>query len=146
MYGDAARDVRDAALAFIRTCPLAIRLDPGVLACHGSPERVAEVGWDAAVLSRELTARDLAVGGTAFRLVWGRDFRQENADALAKCVDAEILIHGHEPCPQGFSVPNTRQIILDCCGRNACYLILPIGQRLTHAEIVKRIRRLYAED
>ncbi len=146
MYGDAAPDVRDAALAFIRTCPLALRVDSGVFACHGSPERVAEFGWDATVLSRELTAEDLAGGGTAFRLVWGRDFRQENADALAKCVDAEILIHGHEPCSQGFCVPNTRQIILDCCGMNACYLILPIGQRFTHADVVKRIRPLYAAD
>lgn len=146
MYGDGARDVRDAALGFIRTCPLAMRLDQGVFTCHGSAERVAEFGWDATVLSRELTAEDLAVGGAAFRLVWGRDFRQENAEALAACVGAEILIHGHEPCSQGFSVPNTRQIILDCCGPNACYLILPIGQRLTYAQVVESIRPLYAGD
>ncbi len=144
MYGDMAEAVRDAAMAFIRTCPLALRLEPSVFVCHGSPERVDEVGWDPSVLAREPTAEDIAVGGAAFRLVWGRDFRQENAEALAECVGAEVLIHGHEPCVQGCSIPNSRQVILDCCGKNACYVILPIGRHLTHAEVVEQIRHVYS--
>jgi hypothetical protein len=55
---------------------------------------------------------------------------------------AQLLINGHEPCPQGFAVPNPHQIILDCCGTNACYVILPVDQPLSQAEVVDRIRLL----
>jgi hypothetical protein len=133
-------------MAFIRTCPVAARLEPSVFVCHGSVERVVEDGWDPTVLSRELKPQDCAVGGAAFRMVWGRDFRQENAEALARMVGAEVLIHGHEPCPRGYAVPNSRQIVLDCCGMNACYLILPLGRQFAHAEVVELIRPLYAAD
>jgi hypothetical protein len=78
-----------------------------------------------------------------FDLVWGRDYRQENADAFARLVDASVLVTGHEPCPDGFSTPNRTQVILDCCGDRAAYLILPVEDRSwTQAEVVERIRKL----
>ena len=75
-------------------------------------------------------------------MVWGRDYRAENAKAFAKKVSATTLIHGHEPCPEGYSVPNDTQIILDCCGEKASYLLVPLGQSFTHAELVARIQKL----
>jgi hypothetical protein len=53
-----------------------------------------------------------------------------------------VLIHGHEPCPDGYRAPNGRQIILDCCGRPACYAILSPGEKLTQAHVVERIERV----
>jgi hypothetical protein len=125
---------------------LALRLESGVFVCHGSPDCVAEAGFDCSVLSQPLTAEDLSVGGNAFRLVWGRDFRQENARALARCVEAEVLIHGHEPCAAGFLVPNDRQVILDCCGVNACYVVLPVNGTLSQDDVIRRIRRVHGRD
>ncbi len=142
MYGDALDDVREAFAEFLGTCPLAARLANRVFICHGSPAEVDRQGFDAGILQRPLQPQDLQVGGDAFRLVWGRDFRPANAEALAAAVDADVLIHGHEPCEHGFAVPNERQIILDCCGAPACYLILPVGETLTHQQIVQRIQRL----
>ena len=60
-----------------------------------------------------------------------------------KGVGADILIHGHEPCEDGFSAPNERQIILDGCCSHAAYLIVPVAQKLTHREIVGRIQSLH---
>ncbi len=142
MYGDALDEVREALAEFLGSCPLAARLANRVFICHGSPADVDRDGLDAGILERPLQPRDLQLGGDAFRLVWGRDFRPANAAALAAVVDADVLIHGHEPCEQGFAVPNDRQIILDCCGVSACYLILPVGEQLTHSQIVERIQRL----
>jgi hypothetical protein len=144
LYGDAAVDVREAARAFLRTCPLAARVDQGVFVSHGSPDCRDSEGWNKKILTRPLTAADSAVGGDAFRLLWGRDFDQPNADRLAKHLEADVLIHGHEPCSGGFAVPNSRQIILDSCGMNGCYLLLPIGKRWTQAELVSRVRQIYA--
>jgi hypothetical protein len=139
MYGDAADRVRKAYQDFIASCPLAVRLGGSVFICHSTPEGVDENGFDATIFERPLTPSDMANHGPVFQLVWGRDFREQNADAFAKLVKAEVLIHGHEPCPTGFRAPNSRQIIIDCCNQPACYVILRPGDRLTQAHIVEHI-------
>jgi hypothetical protein len=75
-------------------------------------------------------------------MIWGRDYRPENAREFAKLLKANVLIHGHDPCPEGFRIPNDTQIILDCCGDKACYLLLPTSGSLTHKQIVDRIKPL----
>jgi len=146
MYGDDSQRVRDAAMRFLQTCPVAMRLDSGVFVCHGCPNLVAENGFDADFFSRALTPEDMVIDTDVFRLVWGRDFRQENAEAFAKCVGARVLIHGHEPCPEGFAVPNNLQIILDCCRTKACYVMLPVSGDLSHEEVVDRIRYVFGDE
>ena len=66
----------------------------------------------------------------------GRDHWADNGRAFAAVVGANLLIHGHEPCPQGFATPNDTQVILDCCGPRASYLLLPVSEPLTHADLV----------
>ena len=142
MYGPATEKVREAYTAFIRSCPLAVSLPGGVFVCHTLPEKCDSRAFDRDILQRPLEAAELLEHGDVFNLVWGRDYRAENARAFAKQVGAKVLIHGHEPCPEGFSVPNDTQIILDCCGQPACYLTIPMDRQYSHAELVGRIQRL----
>lgn len=139
LYGAATERMRAAYIRFIATCPLAVRLETGVFICHSAPEHVDRDGFETEVFERPLTKEDLGPSGSVFQLVWGRDFRQENANAFAALVGAQVLIHGHEPCLNGFSVPNDKQIILDCCGRRACYLILPLNRTLSQAEMIDQL-------
>ena len=145
MYGAAAEKVYEAYRRFLRSCPLAVRLPQGVFISHSLPEDVDTVGFDPSVFTRELTAEDYAEWGEVFRLVWGRDYRGENARAFARLVGAKILISGHEPCYEGFMAPNDLQVILDCCGQPAAYVILPVGEELSHDEIMERVRKLGEE-
>ena len=55
---------------------------------------------------------------------------------------AEVLINGHEPCTDGYSTPNSRQVIIDCCNDKACYVILPTDRSWTQADVVERIAKL----
>jgi hypothetical protein len=141
-YGDAASGIREAAMQFVGSCPLAVQLSNGIFVCHGSPNLVDEEGFDIGVFDRPLTPDDLRGGGAVFRLVWGRDFRAENAAAFAALVGAKLLIHGHEPCADGYAAPNPQQIILDCCSQNACCLLLSLGETPTHQQLLQRIRPL----
>jgi hypothetical protein len=143
MYGLAGERVRLAYLEFLASCPLAVRLASGVFVSHSLPDNCDREPFDASILERPLCCNDYRSGSPAFKLVWGRDFRSANADAFARQVGAEILIHGHEPCEAGFSAPNARQIILDGCCSQASYLILPVAEKLTHADIVNRISALH---
>jgi len=142
MYGPATEEVRAAMFPFLRSCPLAARLPGGVLATHSTPEQVATEGFDKDIFHRQLVDDDFLGRGSLFRLVWGRDYRPENAQEFAELVDAKVLINGHEPCPNGFAAPNDTQIIIDCCGDRAAYVILPTDQELGHAEVLRRVQKL----
>jgi hypothetical protein len=129
-------------MGFLRTCPLAIRLPGDVVVCHSLPENLENTDFDASVLQRELDMEDFQPHGSLFNMLWGRDYREENARRFAKQIGASVLIHGHDPCPQGHKTPNDVQVILDCCARPASYVVLPLDKPLDHAQVVKRIEQL----
>ncbi|MEN6459157.1 MAG: metallophosphoesterase [Thermoguttaceae bacterium] len=143
MYGPSNEDVRQAYLGFLWSCPLAVRLSQGLFVSHSLPEKSDSREFDPSVLLRELQPADCSEEADVFRMLWGRDYRRENAAAFVERVGAKLLVTGHEPCTtEGFIVPNDRQIILDCCGGKAAYVILPVGQALGQAEIIDRIQML----
>jgi hypothetical protein len=142
-YGPATEKIREAYFPFIRSCPLALRLPGGVFVSHSVPEKVDLHSFDLSIFTREIEPAEYYERTAVFELVWGRDYRLENAEAFAELVGAQVLINGHEPCPEGYSTPNPFQIILDCCGDKACYLVLPTSvAQFSQADVVKRIRKL----
>jgi hypothetical protein len=142
MYGSETERVREALLGFLSTCPLAVRIAGGVFVCHSIPEGIDERPFDRTIFSRPLDPLEFYERGDIFHLVWGRDHRPENARAFAELMGARVLIHGHEPCSEGYAVPNPHQVIIDCCGDRACYVVLPTDRVWTQAEVVARIQRL----
>ena len=95
-YGPSACEVREAQLAFLHSIPLGVRLPNDILVTHSSPSSVDLHGFDISIFERELRPDDLRENGPAFQLVWGRDYRPENAAAFARLMNAKILIHGHD--------------------------------------------------
>ncbi len=141
-YGPASEKVREAYCEFIRSCPLAVRLPGGLFISHSIPQSVDGQPFDASIFSRKLDDADWLEQAEIFELVWGRDYRQENAQAFADLVGARLLVNGHEPCSEGFSTPNELQVILDCCGDKACYVIVSTDRTWTQDELVRQIRWL----
>lgn len=139
MYGPASEEVRLAYVRFLWTCPLAVRLPSGIFVSHSLPEGTDGQGFEPSVLLRELRREDCVEQADVFRLLWGRDYRRENAQAFMELVGARLLITGHEPCSEGFVVPNDAQVILDCCGPRAAYAILPVAAELSQSQIIERI-------
>jgi hypothetical protein len=142
MYGAASEMVRLAMMPFFQSCPLAVRMPQGVFISHSVPEFADARPFDTTIFTRKLEASDYAEHAGVFQLVWGRDYRQENAQAFADLVDANILINGHEPCLDGYTVPNDLQIILDCCAEKASFVILPLEGPLSHLDVVRSIQKL----
>lgn len=125
--------------AFIGSCPLGVILPGDVLVCHSCPEEVDVLGFDATIFERPWTVDDLTEGGPVYRLVWGRDYRRENAEGFMDCTGMNYFIHGHTPAPRGFNTPNERQLILDCSSRPASYALLPLGVPLDRMKIVDHV-------
>jgi hypothetical protein len=142
MYGPAVEKIREAMARFIQSCPLGAWMPGGLLITHSIPEKVNTRRFDRTVFTRRLDPLEYHEHTSVFDLVWGRDYREENAAGFARLMEAAVLINGHEPCPEGFSVPNRFQVILDCSGETGCYVILTPDRHWTQAEIVERIRPL----
>jgi hypothetical protein len=142
MYGPAAEKIREAFSVFFRSCPLAVRLPGGVFITHSIPENVDRRQYDISVFHRKLQPAEFFERDAVFELLWGRDYRADNADTFARMVGANVLINGHEPCQEGYATPNPTQVILDCCSDRACYVLLPVGPELSQQEIVARVKKL----
>ena len=142
MYGPAAEKVREASFGFIRTSPLAVRISGGIFVSHSIPEGVDVRPFDKSIFGRELDWAEYCGRTAVFELVWGRDYRPENARAFAEIMAAQVLINGHEPCEQGYATPNPTQLILDCCGERGCYVILPTDREWSQGAVVERVQRL----
>jgi len=142
LYGAGSESVRLACLDFLRTCPLGIKLASGVFICHSAPEGSDRESFDAGIFQRPLAHEDYEPYGPVFQLVWGRDFREKNAEAFAKLVQAQVLVHGHEPCPEGCRVPNRWQVIVDSCCDRASYVVIPTTGNVSQQDVIDRIRRL----
>jgi len=143
MYGDQINMVRRAQLEFLSSLPIAIRVNDDMMVTHSLPKECDQDPFDVGVFDRELTDYDLRCGGAIHRLVWGRDFRQENVDAFAEQTGIEMFITGHEPCQMGFAAPNTRQIVLDCCNQMGKFMVVPVGEKLSQQELVDHIHWLH---
>jgi hypothetical protein len=144
LYGCATDSIRAAMAEFLKSCPLGVRIGERVLMTHSLPERLDAPGdkFDWSIFTREIRDDELLPKGSVFRLVWGRDFRPENAAIFAKKMNAEILLNGHEPASAGFDLPNSTQIVIDSCHEQGCYCLLPLDRRLTHAEVIAQVHSL----
>jgi len=142
MYGEAADQVRESFMPFLQTSPLAVKISGKVFISHSIPEKCDENPFDKTIFNRELDPDEFWDQSGVFQLVWGRDYREENAKAFAELVNAEVLINGHDPCPEGSAKPNDMQLIIDCCGDEARYVIIPTDGDLSHAAICDGVTKL----
>lgn len=143
-YGKDSEEVRLAMVGYLESCPLAVRVSNNIFFSHSIPDRL-DTGalFDRTIFYRALDpGSDFLRDGSVYRLVWGRDYRQENADIFAEMVGAEILVTGHDPALDGYKFPNARQIVLDCCGPSACCMLIPTDGSVTlenHRQFVFRL-------
>ena len=134
-YGARAEDIYRWYMSLIDISSLAVHTPNRVFMSHSLPA-IGKL-WNPAVLTAPvLPAEEYAPGGSVYHLVWGRDTSVPAATRFLNSVDADLLITGHLPCPEGFQVPNDRQIVLDSQQPPAAYCLFPADRPLTHAELV----------
>lgn len=145
MYGEHTEAVHQSYLEFLRSLPIGVNLNKNTLICHSLPKQCDEIPFDSTLFEREIDPEDYDTSGSLTRLVWGRDFRQENVDAFAEQVGVELFVTGHEPCREGFQAPNSRQVIIDCCCQVPTYMMLKLDQSLTHEILLSGVHPLHTD-
>src|SRR5205823_2457541 len=143
-YGpQAGPEVYRSYLELFQALPLAVRSANGVLVCHSLPSGRSLPRFDPACLARNAyQPGDLEPGGPIYSLLWGRDASASTAAEFLNKMGANLLVTGHIASDTGFSVPNDRQVIVDCAESPAAYVLFPGDRFLTHAELVASVRTL----
>lgn len=134
-YGDRSDQIYQTYMNLVDAAPLGLRTPNRVFLSHSLPP--ADKAWDADALTAPvLPVEAFSPGGSVYNLVWGRDLAEATAIKFLNSVDADLLVTGHIPCPEGFLVPNTRQLVLDSQQPPAGFCVFASDRPITHAELV----------
>ncbi len=125
VFGERAGEVSSSINQFLRSWPLAIITDSGILCAHSLPAEYAIDRFDVGVFDRVLTEADYQPRtGSAYLLVWGRGLSGAYLDRLAGVLNVKAFCLGHEHAETGWRSLGTRGIILNSDHERAA--VLPI--------------------
>jgi hypothetical protein len=140
-FGPRAPEVIKSLYAFFRSQPIACRAGV-IFFSHSTPARRFFADFDPTVFERPITATDCERPGSVYSLVWGRVFDQPTADNLARRLNCELFIIGHEPQPEGWHAPTNRHIILASDHNHGVCMAIQLGRKYTQGELTKLIKPL----
>lgn len=142
-YGQAGgRAVMEAILDFLGSFPLAARTANRVFLSHSLPGLRELATFDPAVLTREPSEVDFLEGGSAYSLVWGRRQTPEVLEHLARVLDADLFVCGHQPQETGYEVVGQRMLIIASDHNHGVFVPIDLSRRLTMDELVRAVRPL----
>jgi hypothetical protein len=139
-YGKQAEAVLARVHDYIAALPLAARAANGVFMSHSLPDPLALDLFDHAVFEREPTAADLAPGGSAYSLVWGRFHSVDAVEYLAQRWGVEVFLIGHTPQEDGYMRVG-RLFILSSDHAHGVFLPIDLARRADAEELERAIRK-----
>jgi predicted phosphodiesterase len=119
--------------------PLAARCESRIWMSHSLPSDYFREKFDPEVLHRPLKTSDLVRPGSAYLLTWGRKHSQALLDSMAKLLDTDIFVLGHQPQEQGWSRAGRNLIILASNHNHGCLLSIEMAKSYTIEQLIESI-------
>ena len=143
VYGEFTQQVCQAMHEFLLSEPLAARLPNRIMLSHSLPSPTKMSEFDPQVLYQSrLDDADLQANGSAYVMLWGRHHQPEQLAELGRVWDVDLFIVGHQPQEMGFSVPNSREIILSSDNNHGCCLVIDLSKSYTIETLAKNVIKL----
>lgn len=121
-------EVKKAMAEFFLSQPLAVKCPNRIWLSHSLPaDKFADM-FDINIFQKKLTLEDTAKPGSAYLLTWGRHHSQQTLDAMAKLLDADIFILGHQRQETGFSQQVANLIVIASDHNHGCLLPIKTSQ------------------
>lgn len=139
-YGPATGNVLKAVNAYIESLPLAARLANGIFLSHSIPDGLYVDHFDLTIFDREPDRADMAPGGSAYALVWGRFQTPEVVEAFARRLGVQLFIVGHTPQEMGYARIG-RMLVVASDHQHGVFLPIDLGRKYTPAELERSIRK-----
>lgn len=139
-YPKDADRVLEAINTLIASYPLAGRTANRVFLSHSLPSPRDLPRFDASVLTRVPTEKDLREDGSAHMLVWGRYHTAPALTTLAEVLDVDYFVCGHQPQEMGYDVLHERMLILASDHNHGVFLPIDLKKPFTIDGLCKQIR------
>lgn len=138
-FGEAGTDIKLAIKNFLFSQPLAVRCENKIWASHSLPSDRFADKFDRQIFDRPLENSDLVKPGAAYLLTWGRNISQQTLDKIAKLLDVDIFILGHQPQQQGWKQAGKNLIIIASDHNHGCLLPIDLTKPYTIAKLIDSI-------
>jgi hypothetical protein len=142
-FPDNAEDVLACVNEYISALPLAARTRTGVFMCHSLPDATALQDFDFSVFGRRPTKADLAPGGSAYALVWGRFQNEQEVEWFAEQLRITCFVVGHTPQEFGHSRLG-RLLILASDHNHGTFLPIDLSREYTPEQLEESIKKFAA--
>ena len=138
-FQEAVTDIKLATRNFLFSQPIAVRCENRIWASHSLPSDHFADKFDRQILDRQLEIDDTVKPGSVYLLTWGRKHSQSLLDKMAKLLDVDIFILGHQPQQQGWSQAGENLIIIASDHNHGCLLPIDLAKSYTIAELIDSI-------
>lgn len=140
--------VRGAIREFIMALPLALRaVTPrgDVLCAHSVPGSPMMARFDPTILTRDLTEADYEPRkGSAYWMVWGRDYDAEQLEDLVERWGVGLFVLGHQKAEDGVKYVPPCAVVLNSDHERGVYLPIDLEAPPRAEEAAGRVVRLSA--
>jgi hypothetical protein len=135
-FKESYADITLAIRQFLFSQPLAVRCENRIWLSHSLPGDSNISKFDRQVIDKHLKINDVVRPGSAYLLTWGRKHSQGLLDNMAKLLDADIFILGHQPQPQGWKQAGKNLIILASDHNHGCLLPIDLTKSYTIEKLI----------
>jgi hypothetical protein len=129
--------VFNAMVDYLMSQPLAVRCENRIWISHSLPSDKEVEQFDLSIFNRPYTLDDIERGNPVYTLTWGRRQSPQALERLAKMLDVDVFILGHQPQEKGWGRIGSNTIILASEHSFGCVLFFNLAQRYT-AEALER--------
>ncbi len=143
-FGPAGPQVRLAIQQFLFSQPLAVKCSNRVWISHSLPNDRSVEQFDPGVFERELRLNDCANPGSAYLLTWGRRHSQATLDRMAKLLDVDVFVLGHQPQQNGWTRGGDNLLILASDHNHGCLLQIDLAKTYRIPDLVSSVVPLAA--
>lgn len=138
-FGPDSDDVILALRQFLFSQPLVVKCANRIWISHSLPADRYLDKFDTSIFERRLRISDVVRPGSAYLLTWGRAMSQKCFNKLAKTLDVDIFILGHQPQAQGFLHAAENAIILASDHNHGCLLPIDLARFYSVEELIDSI-------
>lgn len=135
-FQHAGDDIALAIRQFLFSQPLAVRCDNRIWISHSLPNDRSIDKFNPKILERQLKINDVVRPGSAYLLTWGRKHSQTMLDKMARMLDVDIFILGHQPQEQGWNQAGDNLLIIASNHNHGCLLSIDLTKSYTIEKLI----------
>ena len=143
-FTHASERIKLAIKQFLFSQPLAVRCPGRIFISHSLPADRYANKFDHHILERQLRINDIVRPGSAYLLTWGRNHSQQLLDKMARMLDTDIFILGHQRQESGCRRVGNNLIILASDHDHGCLLPADLAKSYNIEELLNLIIPLAA--